>query len=173
MTEQEAEIKRVISHIRSCRETGIDTTITLDKDKSHFILNALEEVRQYRALEDRLKKVYGDCSGLLETAVQHLEAHEGVDLPEPIFKARLLTDAEVDKWAAYKALGTVKECQEAAKKQKMKRPLYDRPIGVLACPCCGNYLQKVVDDGGSTDGSIPSYCSRCGQRISPYWTMDE
>ena len=50
MTEQEAEIKRVISYIRSCREAGIDTTITLDKDKSHFILNALEEVRQYRAL---------------------------------------------------------------------------------------------------------------------------
>lgn len=51
MTEQEAmEIKRVISYIRSCREAGIDTTITIDKNRNHFILNALEEIRQYRAL---------------------------------------------------------------------------------------------------------------------------
>lgn len=50
MTEQEAEIKRVISYIRSCREAGIDTTITIDKNRSHFILNALEEIQQCRAL---------------------------------------------------------------------------------------------------------------------------
>lgn len=73
----------------------------------------------------------------------------------------------------YRAIGTAKERREALEKKKMKRPLYDRSIGVLACPCCGNYLQKVIGDDGSTVGSIPSYCSRCGQRISPYWTMDE
>lgn len=50
MTEQETEIKRVISYIRSCREAGIDTTITIDKSRNHFILNALEEIQQYRAL---------------------------------------------------------------------------------------------------------------------------
>ncbi len=50
MTEQEAEIKRVISYIRSCRKAGIDTTITIDKSRSHFILNTLEEIQQYRAL---------------------------------------------------------------------------------------------------------------------------
>lgn len=50
MTEQEAEIKRVISYIRSCRSAGIDTTITIDKSRSHLILNALEELKQYRAL---------------------------------------------------------------------------------------------------------------------------
>ncbi len=50
MTEQEAEIKRVISYIRSCREAGIAPTITMDKSGDHFILNALEEIQQYRAL---------------------------------------------------------------------------------------------------------------------------
>ncbi len=50
MTEQETELKRVISFIRSCREAGIDTTIITDKSRSHLILNALEEIQQYRAL---------------------------------------------------------------------------------------------------------------------------
>lgn len=50
MTEQEREIKRVISYIRSCRNAGIDTTITIDKYRNHFILNALEEIYQYQAI---------------------------------------------------------------------------------------------------------------------------
>lgn len=50
MTDQEREIKRVISYIRSCRNAGIDTTITIDKSRNHFILNALEEIQQYRAI---------------------------------------------------------------------------------------------------------------------------
>lgn len=50
MTGQEIEIQRVISYIRSCIEAGIDTTITIDKSRNHFILNALEEIQQYRAI---------------------------------------------------------------------------------------------------------------------------
>lgn len=46
MTDQE----RVISYIRSCRNAGIDTTITIDKNRNHFILNALEEIQKYRAI---------------------------------------------------------------------------------------------------------------------------
>lgn len=47
---QEREIDRVIKYIRSCRQAGIDTTITIDKSRNHFILNALEEVLQYRSI---------------------------------------------------------------------------------------------------------------------------
>lgn len=50
MTDQEREIQRVISYIRSCRDAGIDTTITIDKTRNHFILNALEEIQQYRVI---------------------------------------------------------------------------------------------------------------------------
>lgn len=50
MADQEREIQRVISYIRSCRDAGIDTTITIDKNRNHFILNALEEIQQYRAI---------------------------------------------------------------------------------------------------------------------------
>ena len=50
MIDQEREINRVIKYIRSCREAGIDTTITIDKSRNHFILNALEEVLKYRSI---------------------------------------------------------------------------------------------------------------------------
>lgn len=58
----------------------------------------------------------------------------------------------------------------ALEKQKTKKPIYDKPIGVLECPCCGNYLQKVVDDEGSTEGFIPNHCSNCGQNIDADWS---
>lgn len=37
------EIERVVSYIKSCREAGIDCTVTIDKSKTHIILNALEK----------------------------------------------------------------------------------------------------------------------------------
>ena len=58
----------------------------------------------YEDLEERLHAVYGECDGLLEMVVEHLERHENVDIPEPVFKARLLTDEEVDRWEEYKNL---------------------------------------------------------------------
>ena len=70
----------------------------------------------------------------------------------------------------YQAIGTLEECRVALEKQKTKKPIYDKPIGVLECPCCGNYLQKVVDDEGSTEGFIPNHCSNCGQNIDADWS---
>lgn len=129
-------------------------------------ISALEEVQQYRAWEERLKKVYGDCPGLLELTITHLEHHVGIDIPEPVFKARLLTDGVVDQWEAYKALGTPEELREAREKQQKQKPLYDKRISVLSCPICGGYLQKVIDDNErTTDGAIPHYCGNCGQAI--------
>ena len=50
MTDADREIKRLISYIRSCREANIDCTVTIDKRLTHCVLNALEEVQQYRAI---------------------------------------------------------------------------------------------------------------------------
>ncbi len=81
-------------------------------------ISALEKIQRYRNMEGRLKKIYGDCPGLLDKVVEHLEKHEDITLPDPIFKARLLTDGEVDRWEAYKQLGTVEELREAMEKQR-------------------------------------------------------
>lgn len=37
------EIERIVSYIRSCRDANIDCTVTIDKSKTHIILNALEK----------------------------------------------------------------------------------------------------------------------------------
>lgn len=37
------EITRVVKYIGSCREAGIDCTVTIDKSKTHLILNVLQK----------------------------------------------------------------------------------------------------------------------------------
>ena len=63
-----------------------------------------EGLKYYEDLEERLRAVYGECNGLLEKVVEQLERHEGIDLPVPVFKSRLLTDGEVDQWEEFKGL---------------------------------------------------------------------
>lgn len=61
------------------------------------------KLKEYEDLEEQLESVYGECDGLLEKAVEHLVRHEGIEIGSP-FKARLLTDEDVDKWQEYKQL---------------------------------------------------------------------
>lgn len=63
----------------------------------------LEKCCYYEDLEERLKKVYGGHEGMLETIVNHLEKHKGVDIGNPA-KALLLTDDDVDKWKKTKEI---------------------------------------------------------------------
>ena len=77
-------------------------------DDIDFAISALKEIQQCREMDRKLREVYGDCEGLLEKAVFLLCDHEGVDVGNPI-KARLLTDEDVDKWEAYKSIGTVEQ----------------------------------------------------------------
>ncbi len=148
------EIIKGIDEVRgNLPENGNDIEIALMMAK-----DALEEIQQYWAFEERLKKIYGDCPGLLETVIKHLEAHEGVDLPESIFKARLLTDGEVDKWEAYKQLGTVEELREAREKQRAKKPYIWGVYDMYECPGCGENYE--------IDGEEYDYCPNCGQAIN-------
>lgn len=112
---------------------------------------------KYKELEQRLQKVYGECDGLLEVVVGHLERHEGIDLPEPVFKARLLTDGEVDKWEAYKKIGTVEEVREAREKQIPKKIVHNPEPGREAdwtCPACK-----------WTCSPYARHCQNCGQAL--------
>ena len=62
-----------------------------------------EKLKGFENLEEQLESIYGECDGLLETSVKSLVKHEGVDFGKP-YKARLLTDEDVDKWEEYKDL---------------------------------------------------------------------
>lgn len=65
---------------------------------------AIEKLKRYEDLEERLNKVYGDFDGLLMSVVEMLEKHQCVDMASNTLKSRLLTDEDVDKWEEYKQL---------------------------------------------------------------------
>lgn len=173
MNEQEV-IQKAIRHFECMRD---DAVVVLDsgfgthpgesdllyrnrKLYAELAISALEEIQQYRDLEQRLKKVYGECDGLLESVVAYLEKHAGVDIPSPVFKVRLLTDDDVDRWDTYKSIGTVEECRAAVEKQTAKKPLEDRTelrayTPMYSCPNCG----------GRSLGKGMAVCHHCGQKI--------
>lgn len=63
----------------------------------------IEKLGKYEDLEERLNKVYGDCDGLLESMIELLEEHSGVDIPNYTVKTLLLINESVDFY---------KECED-------------------------------------------------------------
>lgn len=116
-------------------------------------IEALKEVQQYREMDNKLREAYGDCDGLLEMAVDGLCKHSGIDIGSPK-KSRLLTDEDVDRWDAYKKIGTVEECQEARDKQ-IPKALVKWADGTLHCPNC--------EKDNTCMGF--GFCTGCGQAI--------
>lgn len=163
MTEQKA-IERIYSKL-------MDGT-PKDKEACDIAIDAFEKSYHYRAMERRLKAVYGDYDNLLEAVVEGFCRHSGVDIGTPV-KSRLLTDEDVDKWDAYRAIGTVEECREAREKQMPKAPkdsLKIEPIidesgayvdadttVYILCPNCGELV--------GMDEDIDRFCRECGQAI--------
>ena len=156
MTEQEA-IERIYSKL-------MDGT-PKDKDACDIAIDAFEKSYHYRVMERRLKAVYGDCDNLLETVVEGFCRHSGVDIGTPV-KSRLLTDEDVDKWDAYRAIGTVEECRQAAEKQKPKKCVEDScPDHThYKCPSCGK-IQLSTYAHRFSRGRITKYCENCGQAL--------
>lgn len=86
-------------------------------------ISAFEEIQRYREMDRKIREVYGDCDGLLEVVIDGLCKHSGVDIENPT-KARLLTDEDVDKWDAYRQIGTVEECRKAKRFKEYFDELY-------------------------------------------------
>lgn len=158
MTEQEAKLILDVRISRFDHAEDVNKALEIAKQ-------ALEEIQQYREMDRKIREVYGDCDGLLKVVIDGLCKHSGVDIENPI-KARLLTDEDVDKWDAYRAIGSVEECQNAVEKQKPKKPIpinYQDYSGKIdnaefledssLCPNCKTVLRS------------GSYCSRCGQKL--------
>lgn len=81
-------------------------------------VKALREVQEYREMDRKLRKCFGDCDGLLKAVVDGICYR--ISVKEPI-KLRLLTNEDADMWDAYRAIGTVEECREATRKQKKEK----------------------------------------------------
>ena len=127
-------------------------------------ISTRKEIQRYREMDRKIREVYGDCDGLLEVVIDGLCKHSGIDIGNPI-KARLLTDEDVDKWDAYRKIGTVEECREAVEKQTPKKCVEDScPDHThYKCPSCGRIQKTKYND--STFGCILNNCSNCGQAL--------
>lgn len=133
-------------------------------------LKALKEIQQYRSMDERLSEVYGENNGLLKTLVEYIlkwkSENKAGEIPA---KTIMLTDEDVDRWNAYKEIGTVEECREAVEKQKPKDVVKFSEIietifreierTALFCPECGSYICEEKDD-------MPKHCNNCGQAIN-------
>ena len=162
MTPEEVAIER----IEALRKLGklsdtVDTIVAIE-----IAISALKEIQQYREMDKKLREAYGDCDGLLAIAVEGLCKHPGINIGEPI-KARLLIDEDVDKWDAYREIGTVEECREAVEKQKPKKCVIDSFPDHMhyKCPSCGKIHLSRYKHGCPSLGRIPRFCEYCGQAI--------
>lgn len=110
----------------------------------------IDRLAEYEDLEERLQSVYGECVGLLEKVVGHLERHEGINFQNPAIKAKLLTDEEVDRWEElqqYQAIGTA-VCEPEYLGENV-------PIGCRVGQCkCGNIVR-----------SYQKFCDECGIKL--------
>lgn len=120
-------------------------------------IKALEEIQQYRAMNRKLRKCFGDCDGLLKAVVD--EICYRISVKEPT-KLRLLANEDADMWDAYRAIGTVEECREATRKQRKKKVTAESEVIYnmkWKCPECG---------GSLTDTDVlAGHCKWCGQAI--------
>lgn len=57
------EIIRVIKYIKSCRDANLDCTVTIDKRKTHLILNALRKRVPMKVKEIHVDEYYCPSCG--------------------------------------------------------------------------------------------------------------
>lgn len=143
-------------------------------------IKALEEVQRYRSMDERLSAAYGENNGLLETLVEYTmkwkSENKAGEMPA---KTIMLTDEDVDRWKAYREIGTVEECREAVERQKAKKPTigadfmvrrddngepiwqhhyidyicHECGLGIaeeyICCPYCGTYIDWSEEKDGN------------------------
>lgn len=109
------------------------------------IYQAIQNLARYEDMEESLEKVYGECNGLLETAVSHLAKHKDLDIRDPA-KSVLLTDEDVEKWKKWK---------EAEEQDKM-----------LILPCKPGDTVYVIEDECEFNGDCHQSrtCKSCEYR---------
>ena len=78
-------------------------------------IQALEEIQQYRALEEKLNGISVEqvVNGFISTVEK--ETQEGYE------RGRILTNSDVDMWNEYRAIGTVAEFKALKEKEQIKQ----------------------------------------------------
>lgn len=119
----------------------------LTRPETDYIVDALEEVEQYRAI-GTVSELQDLVIGINALADSQFSAAD---------MAKLVNDMK--SLYEYQQIGTPKECREAVEKQIAKKPqkvLLSHGIG-YECKQCGNELSVNAFNG--------EYCHWCGQKL--------
>lgn len=154
MTENEASVRLEV--IRAGLLSGIDAKIVSSEENIKaitVIINALEEIQQYRAI--------GTLEELI-TAMKYVR----------LAKAHRTVGRAIEECAKYEEIGTPEECRAAVEKQTAKKGIrekikkgYNRGMHHYYCPVCyekGDLRNKC---------NVGLYCSDCGQKLD--WSDEE
>lgn len=131
-------------------------------------ITALEEIQQYRALEEKLSGI------TVKKVVEHFIKTVENQTEEEYTKGRILTNKEAEEWEQLKAIGTVSELRELKEKATAKMPIYSDfdengevdengeeviiPYKAV-CPACGYEFEF-----GTWNDEQNHHCE-CGQRM--------
>lgn len=171
MTENEAIEVLKNNYPKTCKmvngryQGGFDNTECDFGQALTIAISALKEIQQYRSMDERLSEVYGENNGLLKTLVEYIlkwkSENKAGEMPP---KTIMLTDEDVDRWKAYKEIGTVEECREAVEKQKPKI-IRIKNWSPSNCPTCDYELSTHIEDGYYKHPIFLKMCPECGQAI--------
>lgn len=137
------------------------TQICVNCDHKDEYIEELEaEVEPYRALEKRLTDMFGGELSL-EDVTDELERYlKEPDNAHPI-NAKILTYEDAAAWDAYRAIGTLEECQAAMEKQIPYKPSRKKLVwGIGKCKCGVEFLDRKT-----------GFCGNCGQKLD--WEDEE
>ncbi len=187
MTEQEAKL---ILDVRISRfDHANDVNEALEVAKS-----ALEEIQQYRELDDKLqmeigitvKELYEQWNVILAEYLEYQQLGTVEELKLKIGELkRWHTDHTVEgiknEFANTSTLichncdhkdeyimeleAEVEELRKATEKQIPKKPIKMNIKWQYRCPCCNNRVTKLCPTEIETMNSRELFCSRCGQAI--------
>ena len=121
---------------------------------------AIEILEEVKELDDTMyayNPAYMNALDMAIEAFKEIQLYKDNKLclvPEDVYSRQC---SELD---AYKEIGTVEECREAAEKQKAKNPVKDK-YHHNCCPNCG---WIVSGEGGYGEEFCP-HCENCGQAI--------
>ena len=154
MTENEA-IKKIQYRINTASDVvgkGADAKAFEDLEMA---IQALEEIQQYRAMEEKLNGISVEqvVNGFINVTEDRTD--EGYE------RGRILTNAEADMWNEYRAIGTIDEFKDLKEKSVAKKPLNDG-MRIPFSYYCPNCKEELSDDGYKPD---EEYCVNCGQHI--------
>ena len=154
MTEQEAI--KAIEHDLEWHSKELQPKYT---KVLRFAIKVLEEIQQYRALEEKLNGISVEqvVNGFISTVEK--QTHEEYK------RGRILTNKEADEWNELQAIGTIGEFKALKEKNEPKIPNYEGDgyyagqivLDTWICPNCEKAYEVDYEDY--------EYCPNCGQHI--------